>query len=143
MPIYEYTCTSCGETSEALVYGYDPLPDPTCAACGALTQRLVSLVALGHRVDPGPGRVAWPTTWRAVNGGDPDTLRYWQQRIELELREEERNPELRARADRFQGAAGGHSQGEQTNGLAPEPYIGPAVGEAGKHAARPGPSEPM
>jgi hypothetical protein len=67
-----------------------------CPACGnGETQRLISSFAVGGRVNPGPGRAAWPTSWNDTNGGDPETLRYWRKRIEREARLEEKYPELR------------------------------------------------
>jgi len=125
MPVYEYRCPACGAVTEILLSSYAQTTPPDCTACGASMTRLISLVALGNRVNPGPGRRAWPSTWRSVNGGDPDTLRYWRHRIEREMKEEERNPELAARADTFRGdAAGAHRHSHQAS---PEPFVGPGV----------------
>jgi putative FmdB family regulatory protein len=124
MPIYEYRCSSCGRLLEALVFGHTPTPAPQCTECGLVTTRIISLVALGKHADPGPGRAAWPSTWRAVDGGNPEAIRYWRRRIERELKEEERNPELSARADAFRrDFSESHSHGH----VAPEPFIGPGA----------------
>ena len=125
MPVYEYRCLSCGAVVETLVSGYAPIPAPECTVCTVSMERMISLVALGKRADPGPGRAAWPTTWRGVNAGDPETLRYWRHRIECEMREEERNPELSARAEAFRGhAPGPHIH---RHDAPPEPFVGPGV----------------
>jgi putative FmdB family regulatory protein len=125
MPVYEYRCLSCGAVVETLVSGYASKPAPECTVCARSMERMISLIALGKRADPGPGRAAWPTTWRGVNGGDPGTLRYWRHRIERELREEDRNPELSARAEAFRGQAPGpHTH---RHDAPPEPFVGPGV----------------
>src|SRR5438132_1323715 len=102
MPIYEYRCLDCGEVFSQLVLtstnasGQRPCPAPPCQVCGSeQTRRLMSSFAVGGRVNPGPGRAAWPTSWNDTNGGDPETLRYWRKRIEREARLEEKYPELR------------------------------------------------
>ena len=102
MPIYEYRCLDCGEVFSQLVLtstnasGQRPYPAPPCQICGSeQTRRLMSSFSVGGRVDPGPGRAAWPTSWDDTNGGDPETLRYWRKRIEREAKLEERYPELR------------------------------------------------
>ena len=97
MPIYEYRCLDCGEVfSQLILRSVDANGQQSCSACGSgETRRLMSSFAVGNRVDPGPGRAAWPTSWNDTNGGDPDTLRYWRKRIEREARLEEKYPELR------------------------------------------------
>ena len=45
MPIYEYLCESCGQTSSALLPRFDS-PDPSCPSCGEpRLRRLVSTFA--------------------------------------------------------------------------------------------------
>ncbi|HVB24583.1 MAG TPA: zinc ribbon domain-containing protein [Ktedonobacteraceae bacterium] len=97
MPIYEYRCLDCGEVfSQLILRSVDANGQQSCSACGSgETRRLMSSFAVGNKVDPGPGRTAWPTSWNDTNGGDPDTLRYWRKRIEREARLEEKYPELR------------------------------------------------
>jgi putative FmdB family regulatory protein len=97
MPIYEYRCLDCGEVFSLLILqAVDANGQQSCSACGGeQTRRLMSSFAVGNKVDPGPGRAAWPTSWNDTNGGDPDTLRYWRKRIEREARLEEKYPELR------------------------------------------------
>ena len=96
MPIYEYRCLKCGEVfSHLFLRPTDANTQQLCSACGSpQTQRLISSFAIGGRVDPGPGRAAWPTNWDDTNGADPETLRYWRHRIEREARLEEKYPEL-------------------------------------------------
>jgi putative FmdB family regulatory protein len=96
MPIYEYRCLECGQVFSRLFFSYkDTAGNELCSSCGSQqTQRLISSFAIGNRVDPGPGRAAWPTSWDDTNGGDPETLRYWRHRIEREARLEEKYPEL-------------------------------------------------
>jgi len=96
MPIYEYRCLECGEIFSLLFLTYkEAVGQELCSACGSKqTQRLISSFTIGSRVDPGPGRAAWPTSWNDTNGGDPETLRYWRHRIEREARLEEKYPEL-------------------------------------------------
>ena len=125
MPVYEYRCLSCGAVVETFVSGYASTPVPECAICAMSMERMISLVALGKRADPGPGRAAWPTTWRGVNEGDPETLRYWRHRIEHEMREEERNPELSARAEAFRGRVPGSRM--HRHDAPPEPFVGPGL----------------
>src|SRR5579863_10781108 len=97
MPIYEYRCLDCGEVfSQLILKAVDATGLRSCSACGSeQTRRVMSSFAVGNRVDPGPGRAAWPTSWNDTNGGDPATLRYWRKRIEREARLEEKYPELR------------------------------------------------
>jgi putative FmdB family regulatory protein len=106
MPIYEYRCLECGEVfSHLFLRSTDAVGQAQCSACGGdQTRRLMSSFAIGGRADPGPGRAAWPTSWSDTNGGDPETLRYWRNRIEREARLEEKYPELR---DRSLQAGGG------------------------------------
>ena len=100
MPIYEFRCLECDEVfSRLFLLSTDAGASVPCSACGSdQTQRLISSFAIGGRVDPGPGRAAWPTAWNDTNGGDPETLRYWRNRIEREARLEEKYPELRDRS---------------------------------------------
>ena len=97
MPIYEYRCLDCGEVFSHLVLTFtDASGRRPCPACGGeQARRLMSTFSVGGRVDPGPGRAAWPTSWNDTNGGDPETLRYWRKRIEREAKLEEKYPELR------------------------------------------------
>src|SRR2546422_11406236 len=97
MPIYEYRCQQCGVVFSLLFqHSADANGQQLCTACGSgQTQRLLSTFAIGGRVNPGPGRAAWPTSWDDTNGGDPETLRYWRHRIEREAKLEEKYPELR------------------------------------------------
>src|SRR6266487_981850 len=97
MPIYEFSCLECDEVFSRLFLRSTDVGAPIpCSACGSdQTQRLISSFAIGGKVDPGPGRAAWPTAWNDTNGGDPETLRYWRHRIEREARLEEKYPELR------------------------------------------------
>jgi putative FmdB family regulatory protein len=97
MPMYEYRCLECGEVFTHLFMTSSGLNGQLpCSACGSSeTRRLMSTFAVGGRVDPGPGRAAWPTSWDDTNGGDPETLSYWRKRIEKEARLEEKYPELR------------------------------------------------
>ena len=45
MPIFEYSCKSCGKAFEALVRSHDPAP--TCPACaGADLEKLISRPAI-------------------------------------------------------------------------------------------------
>lgn len=96
MPIYEYRCQECGKVFSLLfLRSADANGQERCSACGSgQTKRLISTFAIGGRVDPGPGRTAWPTNWKDTNGADPETLRYWRHRIEREARLEEKYPEL-------------------------------------------------
>lgn len=96
MPIYEYRCLECGEVfSHLFLRSTDANAQQLCSACDSpRTQRLISSFAIGGRVDPGPGRAAWPTNWDDTNGADPETLHYWRHRIEREARLEEKYPEL-------------------------------------------------
>lgn len=97
MPIYEYRCLDCGVVfSHLILKSVDATGQHVCSSCGSEeTQRVMSSFAVGNRVDPGPGRAAWPSSWGDTNGGDPDTLRYWRKRIEREAKLEEKYPELR------------------------------------------------
>ena len=97
MPIYEYRCLDCGEVFSHLVLTFtDESGQRPCPVCGGeQARRLMSTFTVGGRVDPGPGRAAWPTSWNDTNGGDPETLRYWRKRIEREAKLEEKYPELR------------------------------------------------
>jgi putative FmdB family regulatory protein len=97
MPIYEYRCQQCNSVFSRLFQRPLEASGPqACSICGSVrTQRVVSTFAIGGRVNPGPGRAAWPTSWNDTNGGDPETLNYWRHRIEREARLEEKYPELR------------------------------------------------
>jgi putative FmdB family regulatory protein len=97
MPIYEYRCQQCGTVFSLLFQrSADAKGQQLCTTCGSgQTQRLLSTFAIGGRVNPGPGRAAWPTSWDDTNGGDPETLCYWRHRIEREAKLEEKYPELR------------------------------------------------
>ncbi len=96
MPIYEYRCQQCGAVFSQLYRSMtDAAAQAECTQCGSeQTSRVLSAFAIGGRVDPGPGRAAWPVTWNDTNGADPETLRYWRHRIEREARLEEKYPEL-------------------------------------------------
>ncbi len=97
MPIYEYRCLECSAVFSHLVLTFtDASGQRLCPVCGGeQARRLMSTFTVGGRVDPGPGRTAWPTSWNDTNGGDPETLRYWRKRIEREAKLEEKYPELR------------------------------------------------
>src|SRR6266536_931024 len=121
MPIYEYRCLDCGEAFSRLLLNASRTADQEpCMHCGSeQTKRLYSSFAIGGKVDPGPGRAAWPTAWNDTNGGDPETLRYWRHRIEREARLEEKYPELRDQSLQSGGgeaapetAVHSHSHGE-------------------------------
>lgn len=121
MPIYEYRCLDCGEVFSHLALTFtDASEQKSCSVCGSRsTRRLMSSFSVGGRVDPGPGRAAWPTSWDDTNGGDPETLRYWRKRIEREARLEEKYPELRDRSLQTGGGEAtptttehSHSQGQ-------------------------------
>src|SRR2546430_10435450 len=105
MPIYEYRCLDCGEVFSHLALTFtDASGQRPCPVCGGKqARRLMSTFTVGGRVDPGPGRAAWPTSWNDTNGGDPETLRYWRKRIEREARLEEKYPELRDRSAQADG----------------------------------------
>jgi len=96
MPIYEYHCQECGKVFSLLfLRSAEANGQERCTACGSeQTRRLISTFAIGGRVDPGPGRAAWPTNWEDTHGADPETLHYWRHRIEREARLEEKYPEL-------------------------------------------------
>jgi putative FmdB family regulatory protein len=121
MPIYEYRCLTCGDVFAQFFRRFTDAPErEACPSCGSTeTRRLFSTFTVAGRVDLGPGRAAWPTAWNDTNGGDPETLRYWRQRIEREARLEENYPELRDPA-RYGGApaaadspAGEHAHGHE------------------------------
>ena len=102
MPIYEYGCRRCGAAFERFypTMGRARAARPSCPGCGSgEVERLVSEVALGGRVEVGPGRAAYPYTWEQTHGGDPEVLRYWRRRIEKEMREEQNDPELTLRRE--------------------------------------------
>jgi hypothetical protein len=42
----------------------------------------------------GFGRAAYPTSWEQTEGGDRETVLYWQRRVESERQQEAANPEL-------------------------------------------------
>lgn len=68
--------------------------NPPCPYCGSATKRKPGSVGLGGRADPGPSREERPRSWQQVNGGDPATIRAWQQSIEKRERLEAKYPEL-------------------------------------------------
>jgi hypothetical protein len=130
MPLFELACRCGAGRVEVLVPTWPP-PEQRCQTCGSRMEQVLSPVALGNRVDPGPGRLAWPRTWKDVDGGNPDTLRYWRRRMERDLKAEERHPELSARAydprrQRYEGGA----DDVPTAGPQVEPYLGPNVRRA-------------
>lgn len=148
MPIYEYRCQACGTVFSLLLQHYGDAANPQpCSDCGSSrTRRLISLFAVGGRVNPGPGRAAWPTSWEDTNGADPETLRYWRKRIEREARLEEKYPEL-ADPSLLHGAGTGniasthshdHSHGghehhhheHSQTGLSSEPAAGSSSGQS-------------
>ncbi len=93
MPAYEYWCQACQHRFERLL----PTPEGQmpCPRCGADARKAISAFAITGRADPGPMRSAWPHSWEATQGGNPKVLRYWRQRIEREMRLEEKYPELK------------------------------------------------
>jgi len=102
VPIYEYGCRRCGGVFERFyrTMGQAYTARPCCPGCGSgEVERLVSNVALGGRVQVGPGRAVYPSTWEQTHGGDPEVLRYWRRRIEREMREEQSDPELTLRRE--------------------------------------------
>ena len=72
MPIYEYRCLECSAVFSHLVLTFtDASGERPCPVCGGeQARRLMSTFTVGGRVDPGPGRTAWPTSWNDTNGGD-------------------------------------------------------------------------
>ncbi len=47
MPIYEYTCKSCGQVSEVLVHSFNSIEKPKCPNCGSYDlDRLLSVPSL-------------------------------------------------------------------------------------------------
>ena len=98
MPIYEYHCSSCETFFEQIQKGMtssDEQAGPPCAQCGsAATRRVVSRVAVLKPASPGVGRAAYPTSWEQTNGGDPETISYWQRRVERERSQESRDSGL-------------------------------------------------
>lgn len=93
MPAYEYWCQPCHRRFERLL----PAPEDLipCPSCGAPSRKLISGFAVMGKAKPGPMRAAWPHSWEATHGGNPEVLKYWQQRIEREMRLEEKYPELK------------------------------------------------
>ncbi len=97
MPLHEYECRTCAVRFEQLYRKPGDVPDTgdvTCPRCGNAVRRLVGAASLAGRADVGIGRAAWPRSWADTQRGDPEVLRNWRQRIEREMRQEEKNPEL-------------------------------------------------
>jgi putative FmdB family regulatory protein len=72
MPIYEYTCDSCGKGSSALLARFDS-PDPSCPHCGQpRLHRLVSTFATfgGDDDDFGGGDFGGGDFGGGMGGGD-------------------------------------------------------------------------
>jgi putative FmdB family regulatory protein len=46
MPIYEYKCPSCGQTTEVLVQGFFSPQTPKCPSCGHVMERRLSFPIL-------------------------------------------------------------------------------------------------
>jgi putative FmdB family regulatory protein len=46
MPIYEYKCPSCGQSSEVLVQGFFSPPAPKCPDCGREMERRLTSPSL-------------------------------------------------------------------------------------------------
>ncbi len=106
MPLYEFLCTSCGHFFERLL----PVTrqEVSCPQCGELARKVLSAFSVASGADPGPMRAAWPHSWEATHGGDPEVLRYWRRRIEREMKLEERYPELRPSPADVDGAMHHH-----------------------------------
>lgn len=98
MPIYECRCEACGHLFEHFSRGMTAAGDqtaPPCPECsGGPATRVISAVAFIKQGTPGIGRAAYPTSWEQLGGGDPDTIRHWQRRVERDQKEEARHPEL-------------------------------------------------
>lgn len=92
MPVYEYSC-GCGHRFETLVSA--DAPAPACPACGGVPRRRPpSRVALTGRATLPPGREQAPRSWEQTNGGDRETILYWQRTLEQRQKLEEKYPEL-------------------------------------------------
>jgi putative FmdB family regulatory protein len=86
MPIYEYRCASCGETSSHFFRSISVARDPACPHCGSTAlARLVSKVAY---VKPDAERIAGIDTSRilgSLDGSDPASFERWARRTGAEL----------------------------------------------------------
>ncbi len=98
MPIYDYECSLCGNLFEIFQRSMTASEDQvgaTCVRCGdSDTRRVVSRVGVLKSVGPGLGRAAYPSSWEQTNSGDPETVSYWQRRVERERSQEASDPGL-------------------------------------------------
>lgn len=98
MPIYEYRCSVCDLEFELIVRGFanDESDSQTkCPSCSnSQVVRLISQIALLNGGNVGIGRAAYPTAWDQTGGGNGETIKYWQSRVEREQKEEAKHPEL-------------------------------------------------
>jgi putative FmdB family regulatory protein len=94
MPVYPFRCGTCGCQFDVLRPIADRDSDQPCQRCGVAAIRMMTTVALGNQARIGIGRMAHPQTWEDVDGGHPDAIKYWTKRVEKEIGEEQRNPEL-------------------------------------------------
>lgn len=154
MPIYEYGCRTCSHTFEQFFQRSstaDAQTAPPCPMCtGAATERRISQVAFLKPGTAGVGRAAYPTSWEEVRGGDPETVRYWQRRVENDRKEEARDPELVGLRERAAlqawnqehppagsttpgspaSSAGGDAHEARPQGAQGVPFITPGAGHA-------------
>ncbi|MDR7542687.1 MAG: zinc ribbon domain-containing protein [Armatimonadota bacterium] len=64
MPVYEFTCQSCGEAFEALVWSHSEVKDVGCPHCGSqqIRRRISAFAAIGRgRSTAGGGEGACST----------------------------------------------------------------------------------
>jgi putative FmdB family regulatory protein len=136
MPVYDYRCPD-GHAFERLV----PISagqSQDCPACGAVSAKVPSRVAILGRASPGPSKDQMPQTWRGTHDADREYVGHLRRQWEGRQRLEEKYPELAgdqrpvlAHEGRYQGAPLRAGDAE----LAPS---APATSPTGAEAAEPG-----
>lgn len=92
MIIYDFKCSE-GHRFEAVVESMSS-PNPDCAWCGNLSQRVPSRVRIGNSASAGSSRDDMPKSWTGMGGGHPEAVSHWRKQMEKREKLEEKYPEL-------------------------------------------------
>ena len=72
MPLYDYCCPQ-GHLFEQMA-AIAERERQNCPACGQVSEKIPSRIALAGQADPGPAMEQMPQTWRGTYEGNPEYL---------------------------------------------------------------------
>ena len=93
MPLYDYCCPQ-GHLFEQMASIADRAQQ-ACPACGQVSDKIPSRIALGGQASPGRSADMMPQTWRGTYDGNPEYTGQLRQEWSKRRKLEDKYPELR------------------------------------------------